>query len=142
MRVAALQGKIKSLEQIYLFSLAVKEYQIVDFFLGGSLKDEVRLAMLWLAAIETLVVWASHPQSCGLSVFGSCVNAGTAGCAPACLGLCGSHLSRRCGLQGPKSSCTHPVCMFRPAYLVQVMKIMPVQKQTRAGQRTRFKVRA
>lgn len=37
-----LQGKIKSLEQIYLFSLAVKEYQIVDFFLGGSLKDEVR----------------------------------------------------------------------------------------------------
>ncbi|KAI7837899.1 hypothetical protein COHA_008300, partial [Chlorella ohadii] len=54
------QGKIKSLEQIYLFSLAVKEYQIVDFFLGGSLKDEV-------------------------------------------------------------------------------MKIMPVQKQTRAGQRTRFK---
>ena len=35
------QGKIKSLEQIYLFSLPVKEYQIVDFFLGGSLKDEV-----------------------------------------------------------------------------------------------------
>jgi len=54
------QGKIKSLEQIYLFSLAVKEYQIVDFFLGSALKDEV-------------------------------------------------------------------------------MKIMPVQKQTRAGQRTRFK---
>lgn len=35
-----LQGKIKSLEQIYLFSLAVKEYQIVDFFLGSALKDE------------------------------------------------------------------------------------------------------
>lgn len=55
------QGKIKSLEQIYLFSMPVKEYQIVEFFLGSALKDEV-------------------------------------------------------------------------------MKIMPVQKQTRAGQRTRFKV--
>lgn len=57
-----LQGKIKSLEQIYLFSMPVKEYQIVEYFLGSALKDEV-------------------------------------------------------------------------------MKIMPVQKQTRAGQRTRFKVR-
>lgn len=55
------QAKIKSLEQIYLFSLPVKEYQIVEYFLGSALKDEV-------------------------------------------------------------------------------MKIMPVQKQTRAGQRTRFKV--
>jgi len=53
------EGKIKSMEQIYLFSLPIKEYQIVDFFLP-TLKDEV-------------------------------------------------------------------------------MKIMPVQKQTRAGQRTRFK---
>jgi len=54
------QGKIKSLEQVYLFSMPVKEYQIVEHFLGPALKDEV-------------------------------------------------------------------------------MKIMPVQKQTRAGQRTRFK---
>ncbi|PVU96388.1 hypothetical protein BB559_002395 [Furculomyces boomerangus] len=52
-------GKVKSMEQIYLFSLPIKEYQVVDIFLP-KLKDEV-------------------------------------------------------------------------------MKIMPVQKQTRAGQRTRFK---
>jgi len=51
---------IKKLEEIYLYSLPIKEYQIIDWFLGGKIKDEV-------------------------------------------------------------------------------MKIMPVQKQTRAGQRTRFK---
>jgi len=34
--------KIKSLEHIYLFSMPVKEYQIIDYFLGaGVLKDEV-----------------------------------------------------------------------------------------------------
>jgi len=35
------EGKIPSLEHIYLFSLPVKEYQIIDFFLSGKLKDEV-----------------------------------------------------------------------------------------------------
>merc|ERR1712119_178576 len=34
-------GKIKSLEEIYLFSLPIKEHEIIDFFLGPALKDEV-----------------------------------------------------------------------------------------------------
>ncbi|XP_006895723.1 PREDICTED: 40S ribosomal protein S2-like, partial [Elephantulus edwardii] len=33
--------KIKSLEEIYFFSLPIKESEIIDFFLGMSLKDEV-----------------------------------------------------------------------------------------------------
>merc|ERR1719223_2029730 len=34
-------GKIKSLEEIYLFSIPIKEHQIIEHFLGESLKDEV-----------------------------------------------------------------------------------------------------
>ena len=34
-------GKITSLEQIYLFSIPIKEFEIIDFFLGSTLKDEV-----------------------------------------------------------------------------------------------------
>ncbi len=37
------EGKIKSMEEIYLHSLPIKEYQIVDFFLP-KLKDEVMKA--------------------------------------------------------------------------------------------------
>lgn len=36
-----MQGKIRSMEQIYMFSMAIKEAEIVDHFLGPSLKDEV-----------------------------------------------------------------------------------------------------
>jgi small subunit ribosomal protein S2e len=35
------EQKIASLEEIYLFSLPIKEFQIVDWFLGSKLKDEV-----------------------------------------------------------------------------------------------------
>jgi len=38
-------GKIKTLEEIYLFALPIKEYQIVDHFLGDRLKDEVMKIM-------------------------------------------------------------------------------------------------
>ncbi|XP_054160764.1 40S ribosomal protein S2 [Oppia nitens] len=34
-------GKIKSLEEIYRFSLPIKEFEIIDFFIGAKLKDEV-----------------------------------------------------------------------------------------------------
>ncbi|ELW62562.1 40S ribosomal protein S2 [Tupaia chinensis] len=37
--------KIKSLEEIYPFSLPIKESEIIDFFLGVSLKDEVLKSM-------------------------------------------------------------------------------------------------
>lgn len=63
------EGYIKSLEEIYLFSLPIKEAQIVDHFLGGGERQ--------------------GPDAKGLKD--------------------------------------------------EVIKIMPVQKQTRAGQRTRFK---
>merc|ERR1712189_132965 len=33
--------KIMTLEQIYLYSLPIKEFEIVDYFIGPSLKDEV-----------------------------------------------------------------------------------------------------
>ena len=33
--------KIKSLEEIYLFSLPIRESEIIDFFLGVSLNDKV-----------------------------------------------------------------------------------------------------
>jgi len=38
-------GKIKSVEEIFLFSIPIKEYQIVDTLLGDALKDEVMKIM-------------------------------------------------------------------------------------------------
>lgn len=35
------EGMIKSLEDIYQFSLPIKEFEIIDHFLGSKLKDEV-----------------------------------------------------------------------------------------------------
>ena len=45
-------GKIKSMEEIYLHSLPIKEYQIVDFFLP-KLKDEVMKVMLPLSSTKS-----------------------------------------------------------------------------------------
>ena len=39
------EGKIGSLEEIFLFSLPIKEAEIVDHFLGPNLKDEVMKIM-------------------------------------------------------------------------------------------------
>lgn len=44
-------NKIKSMEEIYLHSLPIKEYQIVDFFLP-KLKDEVMKVRLPLILYE------------------------------------------------------------------------------------------
>jgi len=38
-------GKIKSIEEIFRFSLPIKEYQIVDHLLGQAVKDEVMKVM-------------------------------------------------------------------------------------------------
>lgn len=38
-------GKVRSLEEIFLFSMPIKEYQIVDQLLGESCKDEVMQIM-------------------------------------------------------------------------------------------------
>lgn len=38
-------GRIKSVEEIFLFSLPIKEYQIVDHLLGPALRDEVMKIM-------------------------------------------------------------------------------------------------
>lgn len=35
------EGKIRTLEEIYLYSLPIKEFEIIDTFLGPQLKDEV-----------------------------------------------------------------------------------------------------
>jgi len=87
-------GKIKSMEEIYLHSLPIKEYQIVDFFLP-KLKDEVMKVCVVLCRVEW---WR---RGFGLLVIGF-LRAG-------------------------------------PELIVFVHQIKPVQKQTRAGQRTRFK---
>ena len=50
-------GKITSMEQIYLHSLPVKEYQIVDFFLP-KLKDEV------MKVRQTLRTRNTHENHC------------------------------------------------------------------------------
>merc|ERR1719223_1622204 len=39
------EGKIKSVEEIFLYSLPIKEYQIVDHLLGPALRDEVMKIM-------------------------------------------------------------------------------------------------
>ena len=35
------EGRIRSLEQVYLYALPIKEAPIIEYFLKDSLKDEV-----------------------------------------------------------------------------------------------------
>lgn len=89
-----LQGKIKSLEQIYLFSMPVKEYQIVESFLGSALKDEVMKIMPvqkqtragQRTRFKAFVVVGDHNGHVGLGV--KCakeVSASAAICTPCCI---------------------------------------------------------
>lgn len=53
-------GKIKSMEEIYLHSLPIKEYQIVDSFLP-KLKDEVMKVRIILAIqLRSFLSWKSN----------------------------------------------------------------------------------
>ena len=45
-------GRIKSLEEIYLFSLPIKEFEIIDHFLGPALK--VCTFSMWCTIILSL----------------------------------------------------------------------------------------
>lgn len=61
-------GKIKSMEEIYLHSLPIKEYQIVDWFLP-KLKDEVMkvgdLAMFCRSLGCCMLIWNQNiDQAC------------------------------------------------------------------------------
>lgn len=68
--------QIKSMEQIYLFSLPVKEHQIVEQFLGGALKDEVMKIMPvqkqtragQRTRFKAFVIVGDHNGHCGLGV--------------------------------------------------------------------------
>merc|ERR1719480_155412 len=51
-------GKIPTIEDIYLHSLPIKEYQIVDnFFVGGALKDEV----MKIHPVQNELCWSDEP---------------------------------------------------------------------------------
>ena len=104
---------LQSIEYIYMHSLPIKETEIVDYFLGG-----------YVAPSRTL-----SPRA--FSFF--CDEAARVGvCALFCVGhtTLTAHLSGLC------------LCSADGGGLKdEVMKIAPVQKQTKAGQRTRFRVR-
>ena len=61
-----LQGKIKSLEQIYLFSMPVKEYQIVEAFLGPALKVTLQLTAPEPGSLLTICSYRSWQGTCPL----------------------------------------------------------------------------
>ena len=68
-------GKITSMEQIYLHSLPVKEYQIVDFFLP-KLKDEVMKVrntnMIFFSFLYEDTIWSiAVDTSIGVATDGS-----------------------------------------------------------------------
>ena len=65
-------GKIKSMEEIYLHSLPIKEYQIVDFFLP-KLKDEVMKVWDVLLSFVCILVYGTQVGEVG-GVFIFCIS--------------------------------------------------------------------
>jgi len=101
--------KIKYLEEIYLHSLAVKEPEIIDFFLKDTLKDE-------------LESWTPSTKL-GRLVKGEKIK------------YLEEIYLHSLAVKEPEII----DFFLKDTLKDEVMKIMPVQKQTRAGQRTKFK---
>uniref|UniRef100_A0A2K5QXE7 Small ribosomal subunit protein uS5 n=1 Tax=Cebus imitator TaxID=2715852 RepID=A0A2K5QXE7_CEBIM len=60
--------KIKSLEEIYLFFLPIKESEIIDFFLGAFLKDEVLKIMPVQKQTQAFVATGDYNGHVGLGI--------------------------------------------------------------------------
>lgn len=128
----SVQGKIKSLEQIYLFSMPVKEYQIVENFLGSALKDEVMKIMPvqkqtragQRTRFKAFVVVGDHAGHVGLGV--KCAKeVSQSGCAGNCIWPFIIHHLRATSPKG-----MHSMCLSAVIYCGSVIAAATTAKRT------------